>query len=68
MLLGARLALGYIPMSWRHVRVVFVPMPGKSPSQTRSLHPISLMSFILKTLKKLLDRDIRCGVLNIVLL
>jgi hypothetical protein len=33
MLLRASLALGYIPMSWRYVRVVFIPIPGKSPSQ-----------------------------------
>ena len=29
MLLRASLALGYIPMSWRHTRVVFIPKPGK---------------------------------------
>jgi hypothetical protein len=28
-LLRASLALGYIPMSWRHIRVVFIPKPGK---------------------------------------
>jgi hypothetical protein len=27
MLLRASLALGYIPMSWRHTRVVFIPKP-----------------------------------------
>jgi hypothetical protein len=49
-LLRAGLALGYIPMSWRHIRVVFIPKPGKPLSQAKSLRPISLMSFILKTL------------------
>jgi hypothetical protein len=63
MLLRASLALGYIPMSWRHVRVVFIPTPGKSFSQAKSLRPVSLMSFILKILEKLLDRHIRGGVL-----
>jgi hypothetical protein len=63
MLLRASLALGYIPMSWRHIRVVFIPKPGKPLSQGKSLRPISLMSFILKTLEKLLDRYIRGGVL-----
>jgi len=29
MLLRASLALGYIPMSWRHIRVVFTPKSGK---------------------------------------
>jgi hypothetical protein len=61
MLLRASLALRYIPMSWRHVRVVFIPTPGKSPSQVKSLRPIILMPFILKTLEKLLKRHIRGG-------
>ena len=63
MLLRASLALGYIPMSWRHIRVVFIPEPGKPMSQAKSLRPISLMSYILKTLEKLLDRHIKDGVL-----
>jgi hypothetical protein len=63
MLLRASLALGYIPMSWRHIRVVFIPKPGKLLSQLKSLRPISLKSFILKTLEKLLDRHTRDGVL-----
>ena len=50
-------------MSWRHTRVVFIPKPGKPLTQVKSLRPISLMSFILKTLEKLLDRHIRGGVL-----
>jgi hypothetical protein len=56
MLLQASLALGYIPMSWRHTRVVFIPKPGKSLTQAKSLRPISLMSFILKILEKIIDR------------
>jgi hypothetical protein len=63
MLLRASLALGYIPMSCRHIRVVFIPKPGKPLSQAKSLRPISLMSFVLITLEKLLDRHIRGGVL-----
>ena len=62
-LLRASLALGYILMSWRHTRVVFIPKPGKLLSQAKSLRPISLMSFVLKTLEKILDRHIRDGVL-----
>jgi hypothetical protein len=62
-LLRASLALGYIPVSWRHIRVVYTPKPGKPLSQVKSLRPISLMSFILKTLEKLIDRHIRDGVL-----
>ena len=63
MLLRASLALGYIPMSWRHTRVVFIPKPGKPLAQAKSLRHTSLMSFMLKTLEKLLDRHIRGGVL-----
>ena len=63
MLLRASLALGYIPVSWRHTRVVFIPKPGKSLTQAKSLCPISLTSFILKILEKLIDRHIRGGVL-----
>jgi hypothetical protein len=39
MLLRASFDLGYIPMSWRHVRVVFIPKPGKSPFQTMFCGP-----------------------------
>jgi len=59
LLLRASLALRYIPMSWRHIRVVFIPKSGKPLSQAKSLRPISLMSFILKILEKLLDRHIK---------
>jgi hypothetical protein len=41
-------------MSWRHIRMVFIPKPGKPLSQAKSLSPISLMPFILETLEKLL--------------
>jgi hypothetical protein len=63
MLLRASLALEYIPMSWRHIRVVFIPKPGKIMTQAKSLRSINLMSVIIKTLEKLLDRHIRGGVL-----
>jgi hypothetical protein len=63
MLVWASLALGYIPISWRHTRVVFIPKPGKPATEAKSLRPIFLMSFILKILEKLLDRLTRGGVL-----
>jgi len=34
--------------------VVFIPNPGKPLTQGKSLRPISLISFILKILEKLL--------------
>ena len=43
--------------------MLFIPKPGKPLSQAKSLRPISPMSFILKTLEKLLDRHIKDGVL-----
>ena len=43
--------------------MVFIPKPGKPLSQAKSLRPISLISFILKTLENLLDRHIKDGVL-----
>jgi hypothetical protein len=43
--------------------VVFIPKAGKSLSQVKSLRPIRLTSFVLKTLEKLLDRRIRGGAL-----
>ena len=54
MLLRTSLALGYIPMSSRHTRVVFIPKPGKSLTQAKSLRPISLMSLYSKYLRNLL--------------
>ena len=44
---------GYIPKSWRQSKVVFIPKPGKDDySKARSFRPISLSSFILKTLER----------------
>jgi hypothetical protein len=53
----------YIPISRRHIRVMFMPKPGKTLCQAKSLRPFSLMSFTIKTHEKLLDRHIRDGVL-----
>jgi len=54
------LATRYVPVSWRQVKVVFIPKSGKSsywgPSDFR---PISLTSFLLKTMERLVDRFLR---------
>jgi len=56
----ACIALQYIPISWRTSRVVFVPKPGRTDYTTvTAFRPISLMSFLLKTLERLVDRFIR---------
>jgi len=59
LVLRVSMALGYIPISWRHIRVVFIPKPGKKLSQAKYLSPISLMSFMLKTLEKILAGHIK---------
>ncbi|KAG5683018.1 hypothetical protein PVAND_012328 [Polypedilum vanderplanki] len=57
---AASLALGYIPKSWQQVRVVFIPKPGRaSYDEAKSYRPISLSSFLLKTLERLVDWHIR---------
>lgn len=52
--------LGHIPDPWKSVRVVFIPKAGKVNHSTAKDHrPISLSSFILKTLERILDEYIR---------
>jgi len=47
------LAFGYILKSWRAVRVVFMPKPGKTSYTTaKSFRPLNLSSFLLKGLEK----------------
>jgi ribonuclease HI len=54
------LRLGFIPKCWRKSLAVFIPKIGKpNYEMAKAYRPISLMSFILKTLEKLLDRDMR---------
>jgi hypothetical protein len=56
----ACLATGYVPAIWRQVKVVFIPKPGKnSYTGPADFRPISLTSFLLKTLERLVDRYIR---------
>jgi ribonuclease HI len=56
----ASLELGYVPKSWCETNVVFIPKPGKdSYTETNAFRPISLMSFVLKTLEKLVDLHIK---------
>lgn len=59
-LFKASLKLKHIPYSWRGVIVQFLPKPGKSNySLPENFRPISLTSFLLKTLEKLVDQHIR---------
>jgi hypothetical protein len=61
----ACLAYGYIPKAWRQVRVMFIPKPGKPDyTKAKAYRPISLSSFLLKTMEKLVYRHIRDGALK----
>lgn len=54
------LAMGYIPIPWRRAKVVFIPKAGKKDTNDpKSYRPISLTSFLLKTLEKVVDNYIR---------
>lgn len=56
----ASIALSHIPLPWREVKVAFIPKPGKATySEAKSFRPISLTSFILKALEKLIDDYVR---------
>ena len=62
----ACIALGHIPVSWRMAQVIFIPKPGKiNYYLAKSFRPISLMSFLLKTLERIVDRYLRDTVLKI---
>lgn len=64
-LFRASLALSYVPQDWRKAKVVFIPKPGRdSYAQGKSFRPISLTSFMLKTIEKLVDKYIRDDVLD----
>lgn len=59
-LFRACIASSYAPKSWRNARVVFIPKPGKSTyKEPKAFRPITLSSFALKTLEKLVDNYIR---------
>jgi ribonuclease HI len=54
-LFKASLMLGYTPQTWRQANVVFIPKYGKEDySECRSFRPITLSSFILKSLERIL--------------
>lgn len=50
----------YVPKSWREIKVVFIPKAGKIQHNTvKDYRPISLSSFMLKTLERILDEFVR---------
>ena len=59
------LSLGHIPQAWRGVRITFIPKPGKaSYEEAKSFRPISLASFILKSMERVLEQYIRSKCLS----
>ena len=50
---------GHTPLRWKKVRVLFITKPGKkSYSDFKEFRPISLTSFFLKTLERLVDKQV----------
>ena len=60
----ASIALGHVPIAWKGSRVVFLPPTGRGGFQVKDFRPISLTSFILKVLERLVERYIRDRVLT----
>lgn len=59
-LFRSSLRLGYIPIAWRGALVTFIPKVGKECYRRPGAYrPISLLSFLLKLLEKLIDKKIR---------
>ena len=60
----ACLVIGYVPAIWPQVKVVFLPKPGrKSYGGPRDFRPISLTSFLRRTMDRLVDRLLRDEIL-----
>jgi hypothetical protein len=54
------LAIGYVPAIWGQVTTVFITKPSRnSYSEPRDFRPISLTSFLLKTMVRMMDRLLR---------
>jgi hypothetical protein len=62
----ACLATGSIPAIWCQVKVVFTSQPGRSSyTGPRDLRSISLTSFLLTTMERLVNRYLRDGALDL---
>lgn len=59
------LALNYVPQLWEKVKVIFIPKPGRATHcEAKDFRPISLTSFLLKAVERLMDFYIRSEVLK----
>ena len=51
---------GYLPLQWRKANIVFIPKTGKKPNDLpKSFRPITLSSFLLKTMEKMISHHIK---------
>ena len=59
------LTAGYTPVLWRESRVIYLPKPGKTDyGKTNAYRPISLTSFMFKTLEKMVAKHIEVTYLS----
>lgn len=59
-LIKASIQMGHIPSVWRKVKVIFIPKIGRSDfTDASSFRPITLSSFILKVIERLIEWNIR---------
>ncbi len=50
------IVMAYVPLRWRDTKVIFIPKSGKiSHTAPGDFRPISLSSFLLKTLERMID-------------
>jgi hypothetical protein len=60
----ACLAIGYVPNTWRQVKLVFIPKTGwSSYTRPKNFRPVILISFLLRTMERLVERYWRDGAL-----
>lgn len=68
-ILRASIVLKHIPAPWRGTTVDFITKAGRNGhTKAKDFRPISLTSFLLKTLKRLVDRYLKKTVLKLHLL
>lgn len=61
----ACLKLSYVPSSWQESKVIFIPKPGKKNYESvKSYRPISLTSFLLKSMERLVELALRKKIPN----
>lgn len=57
---------GLTPMNWLNVKIIFIPKPGKARyDNPGSFRPISLMSFLFKTLEKISNEGMKEMILKL---